>query len=244
MKNSIDFNTPGKVAMFLAEPIQGAGGVCDMPEGFTNKAVDHARAAGGIYAADEVQTGFARVGTHYWGFEALGVNPDIVVMAKTMGNGMPIAAVATTKEIANCLDRVTLSTYAANPLAITASREVLKIIDEEGLQENCRLRGEQFISGLKELQKRYECIGHVRGQGLMVGVELVKDKESKTPADRDFAADVFEKTKDYGMLCSKTGRYGNILRFLPPLCVTEDDIDFALDVLDISIKEAYKNKKK
>jgi len=113
-----------------------------MPKGFVEEAAGHARKAGGLYVADEVQTGFARTGQGYWGFEAFDTTPDIVVMAKTIGNGIPLAAIATTKEIASSIDKVTFSTYAANPLAVTAGREVLKIIDEEGLQENSRVRGE------------------------------------------------------------------------------------------------------
>ena len=142
VKDTKDFNTSGKVALFIAEAIQGAGGIHCMPKGFVEEAAKHARKAGGLYVADEVQTGFARTGTGYWGFEAFDTTPDIVVMAKTIGNGMPLAAIATTKEIASSIDKVTFSTYAANPLAVTAGREVLKIIDEEGLQENSRVRGE------------------------------------------------------------------------------------------------------
>ena len=112
-----------------------------MPRGFVNQAADYTRIAGGLYCADEVQTGFARMGSTFWGFEHLGVTPDIVTMGKTMGNGMPIAALATTKEIASSLDGKTLSTYAANPISIAAAREVLKVIDEEKLQENALLRG-------------------------------------------------------------------------------------------------------
>lgn len=137
--------------MFIAEACQGAGGVHCMPEGFVNKACDIVRKAGGIYVADEVQIGFARCGTDFWGFEKLGATPDIVVMGKTIGNGMPLACLATTKEIAGRMDKRTLSTYAANPMAMAVGREVLKVIDEEGLQENCRLRGEQMLKGLREL---------------------------------------------------------------------------------------------
>lgn len=162
IKNSIDFNTSGNVAAFVAESIQGAGGVHEMPKGFIKKAAEYARAAGGFYAADEVQCGFARSGT-YWGFEKFDVTPDMVIMAKTMGNGIPMAGVAMSKEVADSIDKVTLSTYAANPLAITSARETLKIIDEEGLVENARLRGEQFLKGLRELQSRYELIGDIRG---------------------------------------------------------------------------------
>lgn len=201
IKNTIDFNTSGKVAMFACEAIQGAGGVHEMPEGFIKKAAEHTRAAGGLYVADEVQCGMARSGT-YWCFEQHDVTPDMVIMGKTMGNGISMAGVAMSKELADSLGKPTLSTYAASPLGITAGLEVLKIIDDEGLVENSRLRGEQLMKGLRELQSRYEQIGDVRGQGLMVGLEVVRDKESKMPVDREFFSDLFERTKDYGLLAS------------------------------------------
>ena len=122
-----------------------------MPRGFVNKASEHVRNAGGLYLSDEVQTGFGRLGSHYWGFEHLGTKPDMVSMAKTIGNGLPLAAVACSKEIADCLKKITFSTYSANPLAVAAGRETRKVIDDEGMQENCRLRGEQFLKGLREL---------------------------------------------------------------------------------------------
>lgn len=227
----------------MAEPIQGVGGINPMPCGFVNRAAEHVRNAGGLYMSDEVQTGFGRLGSHYWGFESLGTQPDMVTMAKTIGNGIPLAAVACSKEVADCLDKLTFSTYSANPLAVAAGRETLKVIDDEGMQENSKLRGEQLLAGLRELQSRYNQIGDVRGQGLMVGVELVRDQESKQPVDPEFFADVFERTKDYGILLGKGGRYGNTLRIQPPMCLTEDDINFALDVLDISFKEANEAKK-
>jgi alanine-glyoxylate transaminase/(R)-3-amino-2-methylpropionate-pyruvate transaminase len=228
----------------MAEPIQGVGGINPMPKGFVNKASEHVKNAGGLYLSDEVQTGFGRLGTHYWGFEQLGTQPDMVSMAKTIGNGLPLAAVACSKEICDSLSKLTFSTYSANPLAVAAGRETLRVIDEEGMQENSRLRGEQFMKGVKELQSRYDQIGDVRGQGLMIGVELVRDQESKLPCTPEFFGDVFERTKDYGILLGKGGRFGNTLRVQPPMCVSEDDINFALDVLDMSLKEANENLKK
>jgi len=162
--------------------------------------------------SDEVQTGFGRCGTHYWGFETLGTTPDIVTMAKQMGNGFPLAAVATTKEIASSLGgKLTFSTYGGNPMAMAAGREVLKVIDDEKLQENSHEMGLLFLKGFKELQNKYEQIGDVRGQGLMIGVEIVTDKESKTP-NTELLNQIYEKTKDYGILLGKGGRHGNVFR--------------------------------
>ena len=153
VKDTIDFCTHGNIALFMAEPIQGVGGLVPQPSGFVNEASEHARAAGGLYLSDEVQTGFGRCGSHYWGFEMLGTSPDIVTMAKQMGNGFPLAAVATTKEIANSLGgKLTFSTYGANPIAMAAGREVLKVVDDEKLQENSLEMGNLFLKGLKELQ--------------------------------------------------------------------------------------------
>jgi len=127
------------------------------PQGFVNEAAEHARNAGGLYLSDEVQTGFGRCGSHYWGFEMLGTKPDIVSMAKQMGNGFPLAAVATTKEIASSLgNKLTFSTYGGNPIAMAAGREVLKVVDDEKLQENSLEMGNLFLKGLKELQAKYE----------------------------------------------------------------------------------------
>lgn len=238
VKETIEFNTSGKVAMFLAEPIQGGGGLCPMPEGFIPKAVEHVRAAGGLYVSDEVQTGFGRLGTHYWGFEWLGVKPDMITMAKQIGNGMPFGAIATSKEIANCLKKLTFHTYAGNPICMAAGREVLKVVDEDGLQQNCLERGEQMMNGLRELQTIYKQIGDVRGAGLMIGMEIVRDQESNAPVDPAFFADFFENTKDYGVLVGKGGRYLNTIRIQPPMCITEQDVDFALDVFEQSLKNA------
>jgi len=154
-----------------------------MPENFIPKAVEHVRAAGGLYLSDEVQTGFGRLGSHYWGHEALEMGkPDIITMAKMMGNGFPIAAVATTKEIANSFgSKMTFSTYGGNPIAMATGREVLKVIDEEKLQENSQVMGALLMKGLKELQNKYDQIGDIRGTGLMIGIEMVTDSESKTP---------------------------------------------------------------
>ena len=142
----------------------------------------------------------------------LGTEPDIVTMAKQIGNGFPLAAVATTKEIASALgSKLTFSTYGANPIAMAAGREALKVVDDENLQQNCLELGNLFMKGLKELQQKYDQIGDVRGNGLMIGMELVKDKESKEP-NPDFFAKVYEKTKDYGLLVGKGGRFGTTFR--------------------------------
>jgi alanine-glyoxylate transaminase/(R)-3-amino-2-methylpropionate-pyruvate transaminase len=141
LKECIDFNTAGDVALFMVEPVQGAGGINPIPDGFMQHAIPHIKEAGGLLMSDEVQTAFGRMGTHYWGCEMLGYKPDIVTMAKHIGNGIPLAAVATTKEIASSLNKTTFTTYGSNPIALAAGRECLKIVDEEGLQERARQSG-------------------------------------------------------------------------------------------------------
>lgn len=181
LKQNIDYATSGKMALFMVEAIQGAGGIVPIPKEFMQKAIPHLKETGALLLSDEVQTGFGRMGSHYWGCDMLGYKPDIVTMAKHIGNGFPLAAVATTKEIASNYKKMTFTTYGANPIAMAAGREILKVIDEEGLQEKTRINSEYMHAGFKYLEDKYEEVGDVRGHGLMLGVELVKDKESKLP---------------------------------------------------------------
>ena len=165
----------------MAEPIQGVGGINPTPYGFMQPAIEHVKAAGGLILSDEVQTGFGRCGSHYWGCDMLDFKPDIVTMAKQMGNGFPIAAVACSKEVASCMTKLTFSTYGANPIGMAAGREVIKVVDDEKLQENSRKMGELLLKGLADIKSSHEQVGDVRGTGLMIGIEIVKDKESKLP---------------------------------------------------------------
>lgn len=153
IEETIQFNTSGRCALFMLEPIQGAGGQYRHPDGYANRAHDLIHEAGGLYLSDEVQTGFGRTGTHYWGCDMLDVKPDIVTMAKGIGNGMPLAAVAASKEVMNSLTgKTTFITYSANKLAVASGRETIKIIDDEGLQQNALERGEQFRAGFEQIQ--------------------------------------------------------------------------------------------
>lgn len=222
----------------MLEPIQGAGGLYKHPDGYAQRAHALTHAAGGLYLSDEVQTGFGRCGSHYWGCDMLGVKPDIVSMAKGIGNGMPLAAVATSKKVMNNLQgKTTFITYSANKLAVASGRETLKIIDDEGLQQNALERGDQFRRGFEHIQKDFPELGDIRGDGLMQGIEFVEDPETKEPMNPAKFADLYESLKDKGVCFSKSGRFGNIFRVQPPLTITEADVDFALDVLDDSMRE-------
>jgi len=232
VQNLIQYGTSGRIAAFFAESIQGVGGAVVFPPGYLKHAYAHARAAGGLCVADEVQTGFGRTGTHYWGFETQGVVPDVVTLAKGIGNGVPLAAVVTTPQIAQALtSRVHFNTFGGNPVCCAQGRAVLQVIDREKLQANALHVGAYLRDGLLKLADKHSLIGDVRGLGLMLGVELVKDRSTKVPA-KDECASVFETCKDLGLLIGKGGLFGNTLRIKPPLCITRADVDFMVAVLD------------
>lgn len=232
VKSVIDYATPGRVAGFVAESIQGVGGTIVFPDGYLHRAYEHVRAAGGLCIADEVQAGFGRTGTHYWGFETQGVIPDIVTMAKGIGNGVPLAAVVTTPQIAQALaSRIHFNTFGGNPVVCAQGKAVLEVIDREGLQANSLRVGAYLQAGLRQLAEKHSIIGDVRGKGLMLGVELVKDHTTKAPAKEETLR-VFESAKDLGLLIGKGGYHGNVLRIKPPMCFTNADADFLLAVLD------------
>jgi alanine-glyoxylate transaminase/(R)-3-amino-2-methylpropionate-pyruvate transaminase len=235
VKNLIDFGTTGQVAAFVAESIQGVGGVVVFPDGYLKDVYEHVRAAGGLCIADEVQTGFGRTGTHYWGFETQGVVPDIVTMAKGIGNGCPLGAVVTTKKIAETLaSRLHFNTFGGNPVVCAQGKAVLEVIDREKLQENSLRIGNRLLHGLHQLKGKHDIIGDVRGKGLMLGIELVKDRQTKEAA-REECAQVVETARDLGLLLGKGGLWGQTIRFSPPMCLTEADADFLIEVLDRSI---------
>lgn len=237
IKSLIDFSTPGRVAAFFAESIQGVGGTLVFPEGYLKKAFEYTRQAGGVCISDEVQTGFGRTGKHFWGFEDQGVIPDIVTMAKGIGNGVPLAAVVTTPAMARKLsERIHFNTFGGNPVSCAGGKAVLEVIERENLQQNCLEVGNYLIAGLNGLKSRHEVVGDVRGKGLMLGVELVKDRKTKEPAKKTTAS-VFERAKELGLLVGKGGLNSNVIRIKPPMCITRDDAQFIISVLDTALSE-------
>ncbi|NOS99113.1 MAG: aspartate aminotransferase family protein [Phycisphaerales bacterium] len=233
----IRFGSPGEIACFIGEPIQGVGGVVDPPPEYFKIVYDIVRRHGGLCIADEVQTGWGRTGDHFWGFENYGVVPDIVTLAKGMANGAPLGACTTRPDVAQHMtQRLHFNTFAGNPVSMIQGLTTLEIIDAEGLQENARRVGGHLRDRLLELQERHPLIGDVRGKGLILGVELVDDRVPKSPATAA-TADVLEMTKTRGLLLGKGGYDGNVLRITPPMCITRADADFLADCLDEVLTE-------
>ncbi|XP_041987278.1 alanine--glyoxylate aminotransferase 2, mitochondrial [Aricia agestis] len=213
----------GGVAAMFAESIQGVNGTMQFPKGYLRKASEVVRKHGGVFISDEVQTGFGRTGDAFWGFENHEVKPDIVTMAKGIGNGFPMAAVVTTQEIAAVHTKASyFNTFGGNPMAAAVGKAVLEVIEEENLQANCKKLGKYFIEQLMQLQSVYPVIGDVRGKGLMLGVEFV-EPGTKTPLSPTDVGDIMEGMKDLGVLIGRGGRWNNVLRIKPPMCITEND---------------------
>jgi alanine-glyoxylate transaminase/(R)-3-amino-2-methylpropionate-pyruvate transaminase len=226
--------TTGRVAGFIAEPVQGVGGVTYGAPNYLPEVYAVVRKHGGLCIADEVQTGFARTG-RFWGFDHSGVVPDIVTMAKGIGNGMPLAAVTTRRDIADALaQRLHFNTFGGNPVSTAAGLAVLDVIEAEKLEQNARIVGVRLKEGLQALGRRHSLVGDVRGLGLMLGVELVRDRATKEPAVAETLG-VLERLRETGVLVGKGGLVGNVLRIKPPLCITAEDADFAVEALDYAL---------
>jgi 4-aminobutyrate aminotransferase-like enzyme len=222
--------TPGA---FMAESLVGCGGQIVPPDGFFEGAYTAARAAGAVCIADEVQVGFGRVGSHMWAFESHGVVPDIVTLGKPIGNGHPLAAVVTTPEIAASFDNGMeyFNTFGGNPVSCAIGLAVLRVIEEEQLREYASAMGARFLAGLVDLANRHERIGDIRGRGLFLGIELVRDRDTRAP-DAPAAGRLVETMRDRGFLLSTDGPDHNVIKIKPPLAIAADDIDATLEALD------------
>jgi alanine-glyoxylate transaminase / (R)-3-amino-2-methylpropionate-pyruvate transaminase len=238
IERTIQSATTGRVAGIFIESVQGYGGIIEMPPGYLSGAAERVRAAGGLYIADEVQSGFGRTGDHMWAFESDGVIPDIVVMAKGIGNGFPLGAVVARREVAAPMaDKFMFHTYGANPTSCAAGRAVLQVIAEDEVQQNAKDVGGALLERLRDLKQRHPAIGDVRGRGLMLAIEMVRDRKTKEP-DRETTAAVFEACRDAGLILSKSGPHQSVLRMVPPMCLSMEDVDHVADGLDAAFTAA------
>ncbi|MFT5111494.1 MAG: 4-aminobutyrate aminotransferase-like enzyme/Ser/Thr protein kinase RdoA (MazF antagonist) [Parasphingorhabdus sp.] len=222
-----------RLAGFIAESLGGVSGQQVFPEGYLAAVYEQARAAGGVCIADEVQVGLGRMGRCYWGFETQNVVPDIVTIGKPLGNGHPVAAVVTTAAIARSFHNGMeyFNTFGGNPVSMAIATAVLDTIGIDRLVENAFNRGEQLQSGLRNLSNQHHLIGNVRGIGLFVGAELVRDQQTLEPATNETGL-LIEYCKRHGILLSSDGKYSNTLKIKPPMCISADDIDSFLNVLN------------
>lgn len=230
--------TSGKIAAFIAEPIQGVGGFVTAPPEYFKIVQEVVKQYGGLFIADEVQTGFGRTGDKWFGIEHWGVEPDIMTMAKSIANGFPLANTITRPDIAESTRNagLTISTFGGNPVSCAASSAVIEVLEKEATPQHVAKLGRQLRSGLERLQEKYAVIGDVRGMGLMQGLELVKDRQSKEPSV-EATKQLFEATRELGLLIGKGGLYGNVIRISPPMTATEEDVAIALDLLDKAFKQ-------
>lgn len=228
----------GRLAGFIAETFPSVAGQVIPPVGYLRGVYARIRAAGGVCIADEVQTGLGRLGSHFWGFEQQQVAPDIVVLGKPLGNGHPLGAVVTTAEIARSFDNGIefFSTFGGSTLSCRVGTEVLRIVREEGLQENARVVGGHLLDGLRELQSRHAAIGDVRGMGLFVGVELVRDRASRAPAT-ELASYVVNRLREERILIGTEGPADNVLKIRPPLTIGQEDVEWLVDAVDGIVQE-------
>ncbi len=226
------------IAGFIGESILSCAGQVVLPDGYLKTVYEHVRKANGVCIADEVQTGFGRVGSHFWAFETQGVIPDIVTMGKPIGNGHPLAAVVTTPEIAAVFDNGMeyFNTFGGNPVSCAIGLAVLDVIEQEGLQANALKVGNRLLAGLRGLQAKYPIVGDVRGLGLFVGLELVESRDTLVPAEAQ-AAYVANRMRECGILLSTDGPYHNALKIKPPMVFDESNADFLVTTLDKILAE-------
>ncbi|NNF17388.1 MAG: aminotransferase class III-fold pyridoxal phosphate-dependent enzyme, partial [Gammaproteobacteria bacterium] len=209
---------------FICESLPSVGGQLVYPDGYLARVYAAVRAAGGLCIADEVQTGFGRIGDHFWGFEQQGVQPDIVVLGKPMGNGHPLGAVITTARIAATFANGMefFSTFGGNTVSCAAGREVLRIVQEEQIQQHCKSTGDYLRRMLHEVALKHPLVGDVRGMGLFLGVEMVEDKDSRKP-DAGAARYVANRLREQGILIGTDGIFDNVLKIRPPAPFNRQD---------------------
>jgi 4-aminobutyrate aminotransferase-like enzyme len=234
MEELIRSTTTGRIAGFIAEPIQGVGGFVTPPQEYFQIVERIVRNHGGIFISDEVQTGWGRTGGKWFGIEQYGVVPDVITGAKGLANGSPIGLTVAKPEVADSIARLTISTFGGNPVTATAAKAVIDFIEEQNLLANCAETGAYLRAGLEDLKAKHELIGDVRGMGLLQAIELVQDRKTKAPAAAETAM-ALEAARENRLLLGRGGMYGNVLRFSPPMNVGRADVDQFLELLDRSL---------
>lgn len=229
VKELIETTTSGHPAAFIAEPIQGVGGFITPPKEYFKEVVSIVRKYGGLFICDEVQTGWGRTGGKMFGIEHWEVEPDIMVMAKGAANGAPVGITIATPEVGDSLKGSHLSTFGGNPVTATAILVTIDVIEKRKLVQNAERMGKYLKDRLDELKEKYRVIGEVRGMGLIQGLEIVKAKKEPAP---DFVAEIFESTREQGLLIGRGGLYGNVIRIAPPLSIEKGEIDQATQIMD------------
>lgn len=227
----IQTSTSGRIAAFLAEPIQGLGGFITPPREYFKLVFNIVKQYGGLFISDEVQTGWGRTGKKWFGIEHWEVSPDILTSAKGIANGLPMGLTITTSDIAGSFQGLQISTFGGNPVSCVAARATIQVIEEDRLMDNAHDVGTYFRARLLELQEKYPLIGDVRGMGLMQAIELVKDRKTKEPAAEELSQ-FMEETRRRGLLMGKGGLYGNVIRLSPPLNIAKTDVDEAVRIVD------------
>jgi 4-aminobutyrate aminotransferase-like enzyme len=236
VEDLIRTTTSGRIAGFIAEPIQGVGGFITPPKEYFQIVAGIIRKYGGIFISDEVQTAWGRTGGKWFGIEQYGVTPDIMTSAKGLGNGFPIGLTVAKPEIADAMKGATISTFGGNPMAATAGKAVIDYIEEQNLRVNAAEVGAHLRNRLLELQEKHALIGEVRGMGLMQALELVEDRKTKAPASAALAQ-IMEATRENRIMVGKGGLDGNVLRVTPPLNIGKTDVDEFAKLLDRSFTQ-------
>jgi 4-aminobutyrate aminotransferase-like enzyme len=226
--------TSGKVAAFIAEPIQGVGGFITPPKEYFKIVTDIVRKYGGLFIADEVQTAWGRTGTKWFGIEHWGVTPDIITSAKGVGNGLPIGVTIARPEVADAMKGLTISTFGGNPVVTTAAKAVIDYIDEQNIRRNTEDVGAYLKGGLLALKEKHQLIGDVRGMGLLLALELVEDRRTKAPATAA-TLQLMESAKENRIMIGRGGLYGNVIRLSPPMNISRSDVDEFLLRFDASL---------
>lgn len=231
VENVIQTTTSGSIAAFIAEPIQGVGGFITPPPEYFKIVFNIIKKYDGLFIADEVQTAWGRTGKKWFGIEQWEVTPDIITSAKGLANGVPVGVTMTRPEIAESFKGMQISTFGGNPVTCVAARATIAVMEEDRLMDNADVVGRYYRSKLEELQQKHPLIGEVRGMGLLQGIEIVKDRQTKEPGPQETNR-VMDEAKNRGLLIGKGGLYGNVLRTSPPLNISKTDVDEAIRILD------------